>query len=197
MQRATSAVSNKWISQRVTSDFLQRATSATSYDRILQRVTSGFLQQATSVMSNEWIFATSNEWTLERVASDFTTSEKLRLPQLQIDFNASWKPGLKLWKRKCFNPSLSHLISFKSSDTAQKMKFSIKGFFSTFTADLVTLLKKPLMENFIFCAVRAVPMTRTICRRSYKRINTYIHFLKSTRISGFFIFWNLSCSLQS
>ena len=46
--------------------------------------------------------------------------------------------------------------------TAQKMKFSIKDFFSK--CDQIRwnvrvwshLLKKPLMENFIFCAVRGV-----------------------------------------
>ena len=47
-------------------------------------------------------------------------------------------------------------------NTSQKIKFSIKDFFSNrdqipqFPADLVTcsdLLKKSLMENFIFCTV--------------------------------------------
>ena len=33
------------------------------------------------------------------------------------------------------------------------MKFSIKGFFSNVTKSAVNVLKKPLMENFIFCAV--------------------------------------------
>ena len=48
---------------------------------------------------------------------------------------------------------------YKISDTAQKMKFSIKDFFSKsdqIRRKLVIwsyLLKKPLMENFIFCAV--------------------------------------------
>ena len=45
------------------------------------------------------------------------------------------------------------------SSTAQKMKFSIKGFFSKY--DQIRrklriwshLLKKSLMENFVFCAV--------------------------------------------
>ena len=41
-------------------------------------------------------------------------------------------------------------------DTAQKMKFSIKDFFSFFRKLRIWshLLKKSLMENFIFCAVR-------------------------------------------
>ena len=45
-------------------------------------------------------------------------------------------------------------------DTAQKMNFSIKDFFSEFLQDFRSflriwsqLLKKFLMENFIFCAV--------------------------------------------
>ena len=50
-------------------------------------------------------------------------------------------------------------IEDEDSDTAQKMKFSIKDFFSK--CDQIRkklriwsyLLKKSLMENFIFCAV--------------------------------------------
>ena len=40
--------------------------------------------------------------------------------------------------------------------STQKMKFSIKGFFSKydkFPVDLVTFLKKSSMKNFIFCVV--------------------------------------------
>ena len=56
--------------------------------------------------------------------------------------------------------SACHLNSFRISNTEQKMKFSIKDFFSKY--DQIGrklrisshLLKKPLMENFIFCAVR-------------------------------------------
>ena len=45
-------------------------------------------------------------------------------------------------------------------NNAQKMKFSIKDFFSkcdqirSFLRIWSHLLKKPLMENFIFCAVK-------------------------------------------
>ena len=48
---------------------------------------------------------------------------------------------------------------FRGSDTAQKMKFCIKDFFSkcyqigSFLRIWSNLLKKTLMENFIFCAV--------------------------------------------
>ena len=53
--------------------------------------------------------------------------------------------------------------------TAQKMKFSIKDFFSKF--DQIRrkmriwshLLKKSLMENFIFCAVRYIFITLEKC----------------------------------
>ena len=39
-------------------------------------------------------------------------------------------------------------------ETAQIMNFNMKDFFSKWNADLVTfLMKKSLMENFIFCAV--------------------------------------------
>ena len=37
--------------------------------------------------------------------------------------------------------------------TAQKMKFSVKLFFSK-SEEISHLLKKSLMENFIFCAVQ-------------------------------------------
>ena len=46
--------------------------------------------------------------------------------------------------------------------TAQKIKFSIKGFFSKCDQKLQIwshLLKKSLMENFIFCAVVALVVT--------------------------------------
>ena len=41
---------------------------------------------------------------------------------------------------------------FDSTFTAQKMKFFIKDFFSKYD-QIRSLLKKYLMENFIFCAV--------------------------------------------
>ena len=57
--------------------------------------------------------------------------------------------------------SLKNELSFLSTDygTAQKMKFSIKDFFSKCDQTHRNLriwshlLKKSLMENFIFCAV--------------------------------------------
>ena len=58
--------------------------------------------------------------------------------------------------KQCF---ITERISPREADTAQKMKFSLKDFFSK--CDLIHrklriwshLLKKSLMENFIFCAV--------------------------------------------
>ena len=100
MQQATSAMSNKQILQRETSDFLQRATSATSSEGILQRVTNDFLHRATSPTSNERIAqqitsdflqrvtshflqratsAASNEQVLQRVTSDFATNNEQRV----------------------------------------------------------------------------------------------------------------------
>ena len=43
-------------------------------------------------------------------------------------------------------------IENEMSITAQKMKFSIKDYFSKYE-QIRSLLKKSLMENFIFCAV--------------------------------------------
>ena len=63
-------------------------------------------------------------------------------------------------KNQVFRESKSWTVVLDSlHDTAQKMKFSIKDFFSKsdqIRRKLVIwsyLLKKPLMENFIFCAV--------------------------------------------
>ena len=49
------------------------------------------------------------------------------------------------------------------TDTVQKMKFSITDFYSkcdqirSFLRIWSHLLKKPLLENFIFCVVRSAP----------------------------------------
>ena len=52
-------------------NFLQRATSAMSNERILQRVASEFLQRVTSAKSNEQV--------LKWVTSDFTVSNEQRV----------------------------------------------------------------------------------------------------------------------
>ena len=41
------------------------------------------------------------------------------------------------------------------------MKFSIKGFFSKYAEEYAHLLKKSLMENFIFCAVAGLTSAAT------------------------------------
>ena len=81
MQRATSAMSNERILQRVTRDFLQRGTfatqqvtSAASNQQILQQVTSDFLQRATFSTSNKRILQRVTSDFLQRVMSDFATS---------------------------------------------------------------------------------------------------------------------------
>ena len=67
--------------------------------------------------------------------------------------------GFKLdVSKKILRTSNLHLVS----STAQKMKFSIKDFFSkcdqirSFLQISSHLLKKSLMENFSFCAVQGV-----------------------------------------
>ena len=59
--------------------------------------------------------------------------------------------SLKLFILNQDHPS-KKLVFWSSPYTAQKMKFSIKDFFS-FLRIWSNLLKKFLMENFIFCAV--------------------------------------------
>ena len=57
--------------------------------------------------------------------------------------------------------------------TAQKMKFSMKGFFSkydqirSFLRIWSHVLKKSLMENFIFCAVNAASAMADIRQKCY------------------------------
>ena len=64
-----------------------------------------------------------------------------------------WNFFLLIWQ-EIFSESLTQFMP-----TAQKMKFSIKDFFSkcdqirSFLQIWLRLLKKSLMENFIFCAV--------------------------------------------
>ena len=48
---------------------------------------------------------------------------------------------------------------FPDIHTAQEMKFSIKDFFSKLRI-WSHLLKKSLMENFIFCAVSSLELTK-------------------------------------
>ena len=58
-----------------------------------------------------------------------------------------------------YSCSSSGVLHMEYQDTAQNMKFSIKDFFSkcdqirSFLRIWSHLLKKSLMENFIFCAV--------------------------------------------
>ena len=70
-------------------------------------------------------------------------------------------------------PFNSQLVNAKSARvTAQKMKFSIKDFFSKCDQTRrnlwiwSNLLKKSLMENFIFCAVSTDPCEELVKLRS-------------------------------
>ena len=74
------------------------------------------------------------------------------IDKLQKDKGPTIKPTLKR------DPDF--VIFHLGTNTAQKMKFSIKKFFSKcdqiriFLRNWSHLLKKSLMENFIFCAVQ-------------------------------------------
>ena len=72
-----------------------------------------------------------------------------------------------------------HVLNFKSSDScfnAQKMKFPIKDFYSkcdqipSFLRIWLYLLKKPLMENFIYCAVFIYTYTASSITDVFERI---------------------------
>ena len=72
-----------------------------------------------------------------------------------VDFNAR-SPS---WWSETITPEVSRSYSLTTAYTAQKMKFAVKDFVSK--CDQIRgklriwshLLKKSLMENFIFCAV--------------------------------------------
>ena len=76
----------------------------------------------------------------------------------QVDISARFFQKCKLWSDffvidMVFTKFAGHqnLLS-QTTNTAQKIKFYIKGFFRTLRI-WSHLLKKSLMENFIFCAV--------------------------------------------
>ena len=65
-------------------------------------------------------------------------------------------------------------ISLDAIITAWKMKFSIKDFFNN--CDQIRrsrLLKKPLMENFIFCAVIIEDFTSWYSKNTYNNKNNF------------------------
>ena len=89
----------------------------------------------------------------------------------------------KTFKSTYFEEHLRAAASKYRPDTTQKMKFSIKDFFSkcdqirSFLRIWSHLLKKSLMEKFIFCAfsAHALFFSHTI---SQDKIDKLIHFQK-------------------
>ena len=86
-------------------------------------------------------------------------------------------PGNLFWIEVAFvNTTMNHLIFL---NTAQKMKFSIKDFFSKY--DQIRrklriwshLLKKSLTENFIFCAREVIQFELHFLRRNQAKKITY------------------------
>ena len=78
-----------------------------------------------------------------------------------------------------------NFLSPFSAATAQKMKFSIKDFFSkcnqirSFLRIWSHLLKKPLMENFIFCAMCPKHFVHQLIN-SFHAIDIFLFFSKSS-----------------
>ena len=78
------------------------------------------------------------------------------VPKISQNLN-KWSPKVSNNTMKCHFPKRRNYVC---KDTAQKMKFSITGFFSKYDQIRrklriwLHLLKKSSMENFIFCAVR-------------------------------------------
>ena len=77
-----------------------------------------------------------------------------------IVLNKAFWNVFKLWRKKVSSESQQNLNPNKKlTTTVQKIKFSIKDFFNkcdqirSFLLIWSHLLKKSLMENFIFCAV--------------------------------------------
>ena len=84
-----------------------------------------------------------------------TSGTKKKFNCFIISFGASWQVmETKVWH---YCPGISHYLDYYC--TAQKMKFSIMDIFDkcdqirSFLGIWSHLLKKSLMENFIFCAV--------------------------------------------
>ena len=68
--------------------------------------------------------------------------------------------------------SVAVVTSHKKRYTAQKVKFSIKDFFSSCKSNLRIwshLLKKSIMENFIFCAVMNESKAILICKNKKRK----------------------------
>ena len=84
------------------------------------------------------------------------------------------------WKtlRKPFRSYSMPLSIFTIS--AQKMKFSIKDFFSKCGRIWWHLLKKSLMENFFFCAVNASELYSESCHTS--KLDTADYFRKKLHL---------------
>ena len=116
--------------------------------------------------------------------------------------------GLSQYKLICFFATIHHLLMI--SVTAQKVKFSIKGFFSK--CDQVRsclriwshLLKKSWMENFIFWAVSVMTLIAKLLTRIdretvYNYISTIfnnkITLLSCTYLLQYHTYW-LFCHLQ-
>ena len=93
------------------------------------------------------------------------------IQKLQQEKKEKNKTSRSWWRLKRF--CYEHL----PWSTAQKVKFSTKDFFSkcdhirSFLRFWLHLLKKPLVENFIFCAVKSVPEVLWWWR--YNVINLY------------------------
>ena len=79
--------------------------------------------------------------------------------------------------------------------TGQKMKFSMKDFFSKcdrisgFLRIWSHLLKKSLMENFIFCAVKKEPLTQAIFCEFCEIFKSTLHFWYANLVLNTYIFW--------
>ena len=86
-----------------------------------------------------------------------------------------------------------YIVALYNANTAQKMKFSIKSFFSKFDQICCFLriwshlLKKSLMKNFIFCAVRCLAGSQ----RKYNSDLSVIFFCL-----GFFVYPALKSRLR-
>ena len=87
--------------------------------------------------------------------------------------------------RKKIHVSVSSFIFTSKSVNAQKMKFSIKDFFSkcdqihSFLRIWSHSLKKFLMENFIFCAVCVSSVKIYVSKRSWRSEETEVKYFQN------------------
>ena len=105
----------------------------------------------------------------------------MKMTYSRLIYSDSDKPYITTIQQNCFDSDsickihkATQIVKYAGCCTAQKMKFCIKDFFSkceqirSFLRICSHLLKKSLMQNFIFCAVLLALVFTKISWHIYK-----------------------------